>query len=63
MARSGKGASVVGRDSLPSARRVRDTVEVKIAAFSRRLARAVAEAVDDGCHSGSAVTPATREPV
>jgi hypothetical protein len=63
MARSGQGASVVDRDFFLFGRRVRYTVEVKIAAFTGRLARAMAEAVDDGRHSGWAVTPATREAV
>lgn len=61
MARSGQGASVVDRDSFLFGRPVRDTVEVHIAAFTGRLARALAEAVDDGRHSGWTVTPAIRE--
>jgi hypothetical protein len=63
MARSRQGASVVDRAFLLFGRRVRDTVEVHIAAFTGRLARAMAEAVDDGRHSGWTMTPATREAV
>ena len=63
MARSGQGASVTDQGLFPFRRRVPDTIEVKIVAFTGRLARAKAAAVDDGCHSGRTVTPVTRDAV
>lgn len=63
MARCAQGASVAGWAFLLFGRRARSTVEVKIAAFTSRLARAMTEAVDDVRHSGWTVTPATTKAV
>jgi hypothetical protein len=63
MARTRQGTSVVDQGIFVFGRSVRYTVEVNGAAFIGRLARAPAEAVGDGRHSGWPKRPGTREMV
>ncbi len=61
MARSKQGTSAAGQRMVTSGRSYRYAVELSVAAFTDRLARLTAEAVDDGGYGGWSLRPVARE--
>jgi len=61
MARSRQGTSAAGRRMVAFGRCCRYAVELSVAAFTDRLARLTAEAVDDGGDGGWPLRPVARE--